>query len=194
MVERRMSEFVIASCPPQVWRRVAKIAFEVFHETSDFHPVDSLPCTFTPLPVEHGSDYISMGFLIKYSPPPASGGAEGTRSLAQVVYISDVSKIPEETFDIIHSAAASAPINLLVLDTLSGEDKVHQTHFNIAEAVKAANAIRPQRCLLVGMSHAIDHDEGNAWLKARNLEFPMELAYDGLVVSIPDDEEEDEES
>ena len=137
-----------------------------------------------------------MGFLIKYSPPPASDGSGdgGTQSLVhQIVYISDVSKIPEQTFATIHSAAASSPINLLVLDTLSGEDKVHQTHFNIADAVEAANAIRPQRCLLVGMSHAIDHDEGNAWLKARNLEFPMELAYDGLVVSIPEEEEEEEE-
>lgn len=57
--------------------------------------------TITPLPVEHGKDYTCIGY--EFGQPES-----------RVIYLSDVSYIPEKTLDYI----LSKPTHLLVLDAL----------------------------------------------------------------------------
>ena len=86
-------------------------------------------------------------------------------------YLTDVSRIPEESF------AGLRGLQCLALDGL--RYRPHPTHFSIDEAVEAAKRIGADRTLLVHMSHDVDHEEGNA-----SLPEGVELAYDGLQIQV----------
>ncbi|KDN49482.1 hypothetical protein RSAG8_02184, partial [Rhizoctonia solani AG-8 WAC10335] len=104
-----------------------------------------------------------------------------------MVYISDVSHIPDETWETIHSASpeignlkslgpSSDPVTqtnrykVLVVDCLKLEP--HTSHFGIQGALDAAKRVNAHRTYLVGFSHRIPHDDWNIigeYLEGRNL-------------------------
>lgn len=83
--------------------------------------------------------YICFGFKINES----------------VVYLSDVSHIPEESWPVIKSASNTLPV--FVLDCLNLDS--HTSHFGIVDSVATARKVAAQRTYLTGFSHRVSHDE-----------------------------------
>ncbi|PIA41677.1 hypothetical protein AQUCO_02200245v1 [Aquilegia coerulea] len=83
-------------------RRVAQLDWNIIK--NDFEELFvSSGLQFVPLPVMHGEDYVSLGFLF------------GSKS--RIAYISDVSRFPSNTEHVI-SKTGGGQLDLLILDTL----------------------------------------------------------------------------
>jgi phosphoribosyl 1,2-cyclic phosphate phosphodiesterase len=122
-----------------------------------FEPMDVLGAGFAPLPVPHGPTTV-YGFRV---------GALG--------YITDAKSLPPKTLE------ALKGVKVLVLNALWAGDP-HPTHFNVEEAVEAAEAVGAERTFLTHMTHRVQHQ---ALLDA--LPPGVEPAYDGLTVHVPEE-------
>jgi len=107
---------------------------------------------WTPIPLFHGEMPI-LGFRV---------GA--------LAYCTDVSRIPEESFDLLKN------LDVLVLDGLQFHR--HPTHFSIPEAVEAAARIGAKMTYLTHIAHGVHHERDS-----KRLPSTVALAYDGLRVS-----------
>ncbi len=130
-----------------------------------------------PIYVEHGvcedgGPFMSLGFIIDNG---------------RIVYISDVSRIPEETLCKIQR---NRP-DILILDCLR-ESRPYKGHFILAESLEAVEKIKPHRCFFVGMTHDIEHDGLEEKLRSLSPLHHVNLAYDGLVLRLEFDEENEE--
>jgi len=105
----------------------------------------------TPLPIMHG-EWAIVGFRF-----------------GSVAYVTDVSHIPEGTFDLL------AGVDDLVLGAL--RYKPHPIHFTIDQALEAIALIGPRRAWLTHMTHDVDY----ATLCAQ-LPDHVRPAHDGLVI------------
>jgi hypothetical protein len=76
-----------------------------------------------------------------------------------IVYISDVSYIPEEKWPIIESKrpCSDAPLPVLVLDCL--RLRPHTSHMGLKESVETARRIGASRTYFTGFGHEVAHDE-----------------------------------
>ncbi|XP_050232124.1 putative hydrolase C777.06c [Mercurialis annua] len=150
-------------------RRVSQIDWKIIEEDCK-RPFVASGLKFVPLPVMHGEDYISLGFLF------------GEKS--RVAYISDVSRFPESTEYVI-SKAGAGQLDLLILDTLYKTGS-HNTHFCFPQTLEAVKRLCPKRALLIGMTHEFDHHKDNDFLREwSNREgIPVQLAHDGMRVPI----------
>ena len=111
-------------------------------------PFEIAGVKWTPVPVFHGKMPV-LGFRV-----------------GKLAYCTDVSFIPEESFDLLKG------LDVLVLDALRW--RTHSTHFNVDEAVAAAKRIGAKQTLFTHISHELGHAETNAKLPA-----DCRLAYDG---------------
>ena len=120
-----------------------------------------------PLNVMHGEDMTSFGFIF------------GERD--RVCYISDVSRIPSETMDVI----LEKPVDVLVIDALFKKRK-YFSHFSLPEAIEAIRTIRPKKAYLIGMASCLEYEQTNAELKELLLRegLDVELSYDGLSIAV----------
>ena len=84
------------------------------------------------------------------------------RPRLQVVYLSDVSRVPPETLEWL----AKRPIAVLVVDAMY-KDKPHPTHFSLPEALDLVRSVKPKRAILVGMSDDIEYNAVRAGLPER---------------------------
>ncbi|XP_064972608.1 putative hydrolase C777.06c isoform X3 [Musa acuminata AAA Group] len=126
---------------------------------------------FVPLPVLHGEDYVSLGFLF------------GQQS--RVAYISDVSRFPDSTENLISKSGGQ--LDLLIIDTNSlHKVSSRSTHLCFSESLDAVKRICPKQALLIGMTHDYDHHKLNVLLAEWSMRegIPVQLAYDGLRVFI----------
>ena len=114
-------------------------------------PFDLLGRAVTPVPVWHGELEV-FGYR-----------------LGRFAYVTDVSRIPEPSFD------ALAGVETLILGAL--RYRPHPTHFNIAEATAAAARIGARRTILTHLAHDVDHAH-----PAQPLAPGVEFGYDGLVL------------
>lgn len=137
---------------------VSKLQFEVIDE----EPFIVHGLKMTPLPVWHGQSYRSLGFRF-----------------GNICYISDVSDIPNETYQLLKDC------DLLIIDALR-PDRSSSTHFGLPRALEEVRKIKPRRTLFTGMMHLMDHDIVNADLaKLKEKEgLDIELSYDGLRVPV----------
>lgn len=105
-----------------------------------------------PIPLMHG-DLPVLGFRV-----------------GNLAYCTDVSRIPEESFDLMKG------LDVLILDAL--QYKRHTTHFSVDEAIEAATRIGAKVTWFTHIAHALPHAQ-------TNLELPpgMKLAHDGQRVS-----------
>lgn len=139
------------------------------------------------LPVIHGAGYQCLGFAF---------GAGTTQELNAsgrsdcVVYLSDVSEVPEETMRFLKSIPR---IDVLVVDVLDDRAS-HFSHFCLPQAMELVTQLDPTRAYGVGMYCGIVHDTYNAKLssfvddcrstgKTKNLQ-SFELAFDGLELDV----------
>jgi phosphoribosyl 1,2-cyclic phosphate phosphodiesterase len=84
-------------------------------------------------------------------------------------YVTDCSAIPDA------SVEGLRDLDTLVLGAL--RHRLHPTHFNIEQALAAAEMLRPRRTFFTHVTHDLDHRTTSAQLPDR-----VELAYDGLVL------------
>jgi phosphoribosyl 1,2-cyclic phosphate phosphodiesterase len=108
--------------------------------------------TWTPVPIRHGDRQI-IGFRIGH-----------------LAYCTDVSGIPEPSFDLLHD------LDVLVLGAL--QYKPHPKHFSLEQAIEAAKRIGAKQTLFTHIGHAMGHAKTN-----RDLPSNMQLAYDGQRVT-----------
>lgn len=118
-------------------------------------PVEILGERITPLAVPHGPGTTVYGFRV---------GSLG--------YITDAKSLPEETL------AALKGVDTLVLNAL-WFGRPHGSHFNIEEAIEAAELVGARRTYLTHLTHRVRHRELEEKLPANV--FP---AWDGLTLEI----------
>lgn len=92
-------------------------------------------------PQETVQPYFSLGFRIG----------------DHIVYLSDVSHIPESAWPIILERKDDRPLPVCILDCLGL--RRHTSHFGLDQTVEAARKIGAQRTYILGFSHAVSHDE-----------------------------------
>lgn len=144
-----------------------------FHKFShkDIVSVDNLK--FTPLPVQHG---LVGGKLYGDRPYMALG-----YRFEDIVYISDVSQVPESTMPLLEGA------KVLIIDALHPMGH-YTSHFCLEDTLQLIRHIKPKYVYLTDLSHLWDHELGNSHLKQLSETDPslrgiqMQLAYDGLRV------------
>jgi phosphoribosyl 1,2-cyclic phosphate phosphodiesterase len=90
-------------------------------------------------------------------------------------YLTDCSHIPDESWPLLDG------VRTLVLDAL--RDRPHPTHFTVAEALEVVARLSPRRTYFTHICHDLPHASTCARLPAG-----VELAYDGLVLQIDDDD------
>ncbi|SCZ92088.1 BZ3500_MvSof-1268-A1-R1_Chr5-3g08330 [Microbotryum saponariae] len=152
-------------------------AFE-WHIITPLVPLHLFGIEIVPLPVHHGkifSDpprpYLSLGFMFD----------------REIVYISDVSYIPEETWQVLEGPStfqnSDAPRTnevlgsfslpsepprrrptLLILDTL--RSTTFTSHFGIGEAISTIRRLKPLRTYLIGFAHGTSH---STWVRTCSL-------------------------
>jgi len=130
----------------------------------------------------------------------------------EVIYLSDVSHIPEDTWDFLErssdSPEPSRRLPILVLDCL--RLLPHTSHLGVKESIAMARRFNAQRTYLTGFGHEVSQEEYVAMCEAvggktehlltpsSNIQEGLELieegeaiwvrpAYDGLRVFIPSD-------
>jgi phosphoribosyl 1,2-cyclic phosphate phosphodiesterase len=92
----------------------------------------------------------------------------------RLAYVTDTNLIPPASLELL------AGLEVLVLDAL--RPKPHVTHFSIFQALEVVARLRPRRAYFVHLTHDLDHEEANAYL--RTVADNVELAYDGLAITI----------
>ena len=75
----------------------------------------------------------------------------------EILYISDVSHIPEDKWSILETRPSGKPLPVLVLDCL--RLRPHTSHIGLEGAVSIARRIHAKRTYLTGFSHDVAHDE-----------------------------------
>jgi phosphoribosyl 1,2-cyclic phosphate phosphodiesterase len=91
--------------------------------------------------------------------------------IGDVVYATDCSAIPEKSMKKFKGA------EVLILDSL--RIRKHPTHFNLEQALEAAEKIGARQTYFTHMSHEIEHDAVSLSLPAN-----VALAYDGLKITV----------
>jgi phosphoribosyl 1,2-cyclic phosphate phosphodiesterase len=93
--------------------------------------------------------------------------------IGDFAYVTDVSLVPDPSRERLHG------LDTLVLGALRWEP--HPTHFTIDQAIAFAREIGPRRTFLTHLAHNVPHAETE-----RKLPKGVRLAYDGLVLEVPD--------
>jgi phosphoribosyl 1,2-cyclic phosphate phosphodiesterase len=149
-------------------------------------PPGGASLVFCPVPVRHGALDI-LGWKISESQPEENRPEEnrpegqGGRINPAVVYLTDVSDIPEDSFRII---CEGGPPEFLVVDGL--RKRPHETHFSFGEALEAAFRIGAGRTFLTHICHEHSHREIEALCREftgkKGLSDIIFPAWDGLVL------------
>jgi phosphoribosyl 1,2-cyclic phosphate phosphodiesterase len=93
--------------------------------------------------------------------------------IGRLAYLTDCSRIPDSSLPLLEG------LDVLVIGAL--RERPHPTHFSVAEALEAADRIRPRRTLFTHMCHDLPHAATCARLPEG-----VTLAYDGLSISVED--------
>ena len=97
-----------------------------------------------------------------------------------LAYITDAKKIPDSTLELIRG------IDTLVINALRIKD--HISHFNLQQALEVIAEVKPRIAYITHMSH----DMGPHAEASLRLPDGVKLAYDGLVIHIPDQFDRDD--
>lgn len=106
-----------------------------------------------PIPLMHGARPI-LGFRF-----------------GDFAYLTDTNHVPDQAWPLLLG------VKTLILDAL--RHRPHPTHFTVAEALAAAERIKPQRTYFTHICHDLPHEATN-----QSLPSGVELAYDGLAFDI----------
>jgi phosphoribosyl 1,2-cyclic phosphate phosphodiesterase len=122
--------------------------------------------------VQPGAVVRAAGFDIRsFAVPHGDLDVLGFR-IGDLGYVTDAKLIPE------HARAVLAGVRVLVINALWFGNP-HPTHFNVEEAVVAAQSLGAERTFLTHLTHRVQHRQLAGMLPAG-----IEPAYDGLMVEI----------
>lgn len=88
-------------------------------------------------------------------------------------YVTDASRIPGASLEKLRG------LDTLILGALRWEP--HPTHFSIEQSLEVVAEVKPRRTFFTHMAHTVPHRETE-----RRLPSGVRLAYDGLVLTVPD--------
>ena len=108
---------------------------------------------FVPIPTLHGRLEV-LGFRF-----------------GNVAYLTDYNEIPDSSLQLLKGVA------WLFLDALRHE--AHPTHMTVADAVRLAEQLQPQRAFLTHIAHDLGHEETNV-----SLPESVRLCYDGMQLEV----------
>lgn len=148
-VEQQLRQsFSYAFMPPDTSRKRGPVPrFELKPISTD--PFKLLGITLKPIRLLHGELEI-FGYRF-----------------ANVAYCTDVSKIPDSSWPLLEN------LDVLILDALRYRE--HPTHFNIDQALKVIEKVRPKQAYLTHIAHDIEHEKASQLLP-ENVAF----GWDGL--------------
>ncbi|KAL7518259.1 hypothetical protein ACHAWX_003104 [Stephanocyclus meneghinianus] len=154
----------------KIKRHVSKLDFCV---VESFKPFIAAGLRMIPLPVMHGEDLVCNGYAFSLD------GNQNESSKMNVIYLSDISRMPAQTEKFIMEKLP--PTDILVIDALNLND-FNPTHNNLEQSMQIIRKLNPKRTFVVGMSCDLflPHEEMNKELA--ELDIQVELAHDGLVV------------
>lgn len=155
---------------------------------------DSMP--LFSVPVEHGAQYTSLGYVFGRGTAFKSGSAmSDVVGKSCVVYISDVSSIPDASLAFLQSLVK---IDVLYLDCIYPAGHAPcPVHYTMDDAVELVIKLKPRYVIMIGMYCALEHEEGQQYLRAKLEELVstgvlkegevlgMELGYDGMEIVLP---------
>lgn len=126
---------------------------------------------------------------IKVTPIPMMHGSLPTYGwiLNDVAYLTDCNFISDESFELINKTNPN--LKYLIIDGL--RVKEHSTHFNLIQAMQAANKIKCQNVYFTHLTHNHSHNDVNGYINEHLEEFDnlkkiianggvVQAAYDGL--------------
>lgn len=145
-VLRRVFDYTFS--PDATYPNRARVRIECLRDRLSVHGVE-----FVRVPVMHGEQEIA-GFRF-----------------GRVAYLTDVSLIPESSFDLLHG------VECLIVSAL--RHKPHPSHATLDQAVGWARRIGSRQTWFTHIAHDLGHAETN-----RTLPEGMALAYDGLSISV----------
>lgn len=116
-------------------------------------PFEVCGLTVTPIPIMHGRIRIYA------------------YRIGNLVYMTDVSEIPESSF------ALLAGVEVLLIDCL--RDTPHPTHVNVAQSLALIDRIGAKRNVLIHMTHELEYLQLSARLPAH-----VEVGFDGLQIPL----------
>ncbi len=117
----------------------------------DKQAFDASGIHFNPVPLKHGKLDV-LGFRI-----------------GNFAFCTDTNFIPEDSMEMLTG------LDYLIIDALRYTP--HSTHFSIAQAIEAAERLKPETTYLIHSAHEIKHEECE-----KELPENIKLAYDGLVI------------
>jgi hypothetical protein len=74
-----------------------------------------------------------------------------------VVYLSDVSGIPESTWSILDQVPDKSKLTLIIDSIWLGDGREHTSHMSLPQVVETVLRLRPGRTYLVGLDHPMTH-------------------------------------
>eukprot|EP00388_Colpodella_angusta_P004501 GDKJ01014775.1.p1 GENE.GDKJ01014775.1~~GDKJ01014775.1.p1 ORF type:complete len:569 (-),score=129.69 GDKJ01014775.1:101-1807(-) len=163
---------------------VASIDVHAFEAFIPFETAAGI--SIVPLPVEHGKDYTCWAF--EFNSPIVLPGdyevavMEGTakKIYDRVVYMSDVSSVPDITLEHLTNGPR---IKVLYLDCVFWGGS-HPTHIGRPDALALLEKIKPEKCVFVGMSHGIDYlnEQYHLDLKkdSERIGVDVQMGFDGM--------------
>ncbi|KAH6916818.1 beta-lactamase-like protein [Coprinopsis sp. MPI-PUGE-AT-0042] len=161
---------------------VPEFKFHIIHDQVPFE-IGETGVTITPFSVHHGRLFstVEKAGGVSLAHQPTNSGVSTPNPIAssisiepeaieriypyiafgfkieeQVIYISDVSHIPEEAWPLLESGGKSkAPV--VVLDCL--RLRPHTSHVGLEDSVKLAKRMGASRTYFTGFGHEVSHDE-----------------------------------
>ncbi|EPY43110.1 hypothetical protein AGDE_00813 [Angomonas deanei] len=148
------------------------------------------------VPVEHGKNYISLGFV--FGTGVRFVGEENNNhnhNGSCVVYLSDISANTDVSLQFLQSLVK---IDVLVVDVLHGSGRSNPVHYCMDEAVELIALLRPKTAFAMGMYCDVEHEEGRLLFQQKVLErlakekdrsdkevLLVDLSYDGMQIQLP---------
>ena len=175
---RRFNDLADAEIPvygaPEHLEDIRRIYPYIFMETQkgggkprvSLHPLPEVlqlaDINVKPMQVFHGKIHVTC---YRFEQANSKGG------VASLAYVTDVSSIPEATFEGLRD------LDVLILDAVRFEP--HPTHFGLYQALEVIERLRPRRAYLTHLSHLFEHHAVNAMLPDH-----VRLSYDGLNIEV----------
>lgn len=153
VVEARIRESFSYAFTDRDWTHAGAAPRLRFHQVAT-EPFDLLGARITPIPMEHGPHFETLGFRV-----------------GNVAYCTDTNHIADA------SLALLGGLDVLVLDAL--RFRPHPTHFGLDEALRVAEALGPKRTILTHMGHDFDYAAVTAQLPES-----VELGYDTMRIRL----------
>ncbi len=143
--------------------------FSFFRTIPASGPFEVCGLKFRGIPLPHGNNSTCLGF-----------------QFGSVVYLSDVSHIPDRVMEFLMTLPV---LRLLIIDALRIKD-TNPSHMNLPQALSFISAIKPDRAVLTGCSHEFFYADVSRVLArvCAKEGIRVKMGYDMLAFKINSDE------